>query len=47
MLDEDLFWVPATEEESENLGELAMDNVRKRKGLVVQRRKLMWRSRRR
>ncbi|PWY65567.1 ribosome assembly protein 1 [Aspergillus heteromorphus CBS 117.55] len=43
-LDEDPFWVPATEEELEDLGELAdrenvakryMDNVRRRKGLVV------------
>ena len=43
-LDEDPFWVPATEEELEDLGELAdrenvakgyMDSVRARKGLVV------------
>ncbi|TPR07459.1 short chain dehydrogenase family protein [Aspergillus niger] len=49
-LDEDPFWVPATEEELEDLGELAdrenvakryMDNVRRRKGLVVQGRKLI------
>lgn len=44
MLDEDPFWVPWTEEEMEDLGELAdrengakryMDGVRKRKGLFV------------
>ncbi|KAH7063666.1 P-loop containing nucleoside triphosphate hydrolase protein [Macrophomina phaseolina] len=44
MLDEDPFWVPWTEEEIEDLGELAdkenvakryMDGVRKRKGLFV------------
>ncbi|CAG8051115.1 unnamed protein product [Penicillium olsonii] len=49
-LDEDPFWVPATEEELEDLGELAdkenvakryMDAVRGRKGLVVQGRKLI------
>ncbi|KAJ5745861.1 hypothetical protein N7520_011043 [Penicillium odoratum] len=49
-LDEDPFWVPATEEELEDLGELAdrenvakryMDAVRNRKGLVVQGRKLI------
>ena len=48
--DEDPFWVPATEEELEDLGELAdrenvakryMDAVRSRKGLVVQGRKLI------
>ena len=45
MLDEDPFWVPFTEEELEDLGELAdreniakkyMDGVRRRKGLFVQ-----------
>ena len=50
MLDEDPFWVPATEEELEDLGETAdkenvakryMDRVRKRKGLVVKGRKLV------
>jgi hypothetical protein len=49
-LDEDPFWVPATEEELEDLGELAdrenvakryMDAVRRRKGLVIQGRKLI------
>ncbi|KAJ5328345.1 Translation elongation/initiation factor/Ribosomal beta-barrel [Penicillium brevicompactum] len=49
-LDEYPFWVPATEEELEDLGELAdkenvakryMDAVRTRKGLVVQGRKLI------
>ena len=44
MLDEDPFWVPFTEDELEDLGELAdkenvakryMDGVRRRKGLVV------------
>ncbi|KAL2826512.1 P-loop containing nucleoside triphosphate hydrolase protein [Aspergillus cavernicola] len=49
-LDEDPFWVPATEEELEDLGELAdrenvakmyMDEVRGRKGLVVKGRKLI------
>ncbi|PGH03246.1 hypothetical protein AJ79_07441 [Helicocarpus griseus UAMH5409] len=50
MLDEDPFWVPATEEELEDLGELAdrenvakryMDGVRSRKGLVVKGKKLV------
>lgn len=50
MLDEDPFWVPATEEELEDLGELAdkenvakryMDKVRSRKGLVVKGKKLV------
>ena len=50
MLDEDPFWVPATEEELEDLGELAdkenvakryMDGVRRRKGLVIKGRKLV------
>lgn len=50
MLDQDPFWVPATVEELEDLGELAdkenvakryMDRVRRRKGLVVQGRKLV------
>lgn len=50
MLDEDPFWVPNTEEEMEDLGELAdkenvarryMDAVRRRKGLVVRTRKLV------
>ncbi|KAI2088102.1 Cytoplasmic GTPase/eEF2-like protein (ribosomal biogenesis) [Ophidiomyces ophidiicola] len=50
MLDEDPFWVPATEEELEDLGELAdkenvakryMDRVRSRKGLVVKGKKLI------
>ncbi|OJJ51083.1 hypothetical protein ASPZODRAFT_138205 [Penicilliopsis zonata CBS 506.65] len=49
-LDEDPFWVPATEEELEDLGELAdrenvakryMDAVRARKGLVVKGKKLI------
>ncbi|KAL1961692.1 hypothetical protein VTN77DRAFT_1330 [Rasamsonia byssochlamydoides] len=49
-LDEDPFWVPATEEELEDLGELAdrenvakryMDAVRSRKGLVVAGKKLI------
>ena len=44
MLDEDPFWVPFTEEDLEDLGELAdrenvakryVDGVRRRKGLVV------------
>lgn len=44
-LDEDPFWVPATEEELEDLGELAerenvakryIDSVRRRKGLFVE-----------
>jgi ribosome assembly protein 1 len=47
MLDEDPFWVPQTEEELEDLGELAdkenvakqhMDAVRRRKGLLVKER---------
>ncbi|KAI9873445.1 MAG: Cytoplasmic GTPase/eEF2-like protein (ribosomal biogenesis) [Pleopsidium flavum] len=50
MLDEDPFWVPFTEDELEDLGELAdrenvakryMDRVRVRKGLVVRGRKLV------
>lgn len=50
MLDEDPFWVPFTEEELEDLGELAdrenvakkyMDGVRKRKGMFVQGKKLV------
>ena len=50
MLDEDPFWVPNTEEEMEDLGELAdkenvakgyMDAVRRRKGLVVRGHKLV------
>lgn len=50
MLDEDPFWVPFTEDELEDLGELAdkenvakryMDAVRKRKGLFVQGKKLV------
>jgi len=50
MLDEDPFWVPFTEEELEDLGELAdkenvakryMDGVRVRKGLAVKGRKLV------
>ena len=50
MLDEDPFWVPQTEEELEDLGELAdkenvakrmMDGVRRRKGLVVGGEKLV------
>lgn len=49
MLDVDPFWVPFTEEELEDLGELAdrenlakkyMDGVRRRKGLFVQGKKL-------
>lgn len=49
-LDEDPFWVPATEEELEDLGELAdrenvakryMDAVRTRKGLMVKGKKLI------
>jgi ribosome assembly protein 1 len=44
MLDEDPFWVPFTEDELEDLGELAdrenvakryVDRVRRRKGLLV------------
>lgn len=47
MLDEDPFWVPTTEEELEDLGEKGdrenvakryVDKVRKRKGLVVQKK---------
>ncbi|KUJ22013.1 P-loop containing nucleoside triphosphate hydrolase protein [Mollisia scopiformis] len=50
ILDEDPFWVPFTEDDLEDLGELAdkenvakryMDGVRKRKGLMVQGRKLV------
>lgn len=50
MLDQDPFWVPATEEELEDLGELAdkenvakryMDSVRSRKGMVVTGKKLV------
>lgn len=50
MLDEDPFWVPSTEEELEDLGELAdrenvakryVDGVRKRKGLYVAGKKLV------
>ncbi|EHL00479.1 putative Ribosome assembly protein 1 [Glarea lozoyensis 74030] len=50
ILDEDPFWVPFTEDDLEDLGELAdkenvakryMDKVRKRKGLMVQGRKLV------
>lgn len=50
VLDEDPFWVPFTEDDLEDLGELAdkenvakryMDGVRKRKGLMVQGRKLV------
>ncbi|KAI4159092.1 MAG: hypothetical protein LQ342_006869 [Letrouitia transgressa] len=50
MLDEDPFWVPFTEDELEDLGELAdrenvakryMDGVRVRKGLAVRGRKLV------
>jgi len=50
MLDIDPFWVPSTEEELEDLGELAdkenvakryMDAVRKRKGLFVAGKKLV------
>lgn len=49
-LDEDPFWVPFTEDDLEDLGELAdrenvakryMDSVRERKGLVVEGRKLV------
>ena len=48
MLDEDPFWVPSTEEELEDLGELAdrenvakghMDRVRARKGLMIMGKK--------
>jgi ribosome assembly protein 1 len=44
MLDEDPFWVPFTEDELEDLGELAdkdnvakryMEGVRRRKGMVI------------
>jgi ribosome assembly protein 1 len=50
ILDEDPFWVPFTEDDLEDLGELAdkenvakkyMDTVRKRKGLMVHGRKLV------
>lgn len=50
MLDEDPFWVPHTEEDLEDLGELAdrenvakkyMDGVRKRKGLFIRGKKLV------
>jgi ribosome assembly protein 1 len=50
ILDEDPFWVPFTEDDLEDLGELAdkenvakryMDRVRKRKGLMVSGRKLV------
>jgi ribosome assembly protein 1 len=50
VLDEDPFWVPFTEDELEDLGELAdrenvakryMDRVRRRKGLFVKGRKLV------
>lgn len=50
ILDEDPFWVPFTEDDLEDLGELAdkenvakryMDSVRKRKGLMVSGRKLV------
>jgi ribosome assembly protein 1 len=50
MLDENPFWVPFTEEDLEDLGELAdrenvakryMDGVRKRKGLFVSGKKLV------
>ncbi|KAF2762674.1 elongation factor 2 [Pseudovirgaria hyperparasitica] len=50
MLDEDPFWVPFTEDDLEDLGELAdkenvakryMDRVRKRKGLFIQGQKLV------
>lgn len=50
MLDVDPFWVPFTEEELEDLGELAdkenvakkyVDGVRKRKGLFVAGKKLV------
>ncbi len=50
LLDEDPFWVPFTEVDLEDLGELAdrenlakryMDGVRKRKGLFVRGRKLV------
>lgn len=50
MLDEDPYWVPFTEEELEDLGDVAdrenvakkyMDGVRRRKGLFVQGKKLV------
>ncbi|KAH6724038.1 P-loop containing nucleoside triphosphate hydrolase protein [Leptodontidium sp. MPI-SDFR-AT-0119] len=50
ILDEDPFWVPFTEDDLEDLGELAdkenvakryMDSVRKRKGLMVSGKKLV------
>jgi len=50
LLDQDPFWVPRSEEELEDLGELAdrenvakryVDRVRERKGLVVSGRKLV------
>lgn len=50
ILEEDPFWVPFTEDDLEDLGELAdrenvakryMDRVRERKGLVVSGRKLV------
>ena len=50
ILDEDPFWVPFTEDDLEDLGELAdkenvakryMDSVRNRKGLMVRGRKLV------
>lgn len=50
MLDQDPFWVPSTEEDLEDLGELAdrenvakryMDAVRRRKGLLVAGHKLV------
>jgi ribosome assembly protein 1 len=50
ILDEDPFWVPFTEDDLEDLGELAdkenvakryMDKVRMRKGLMVHGRKLV------
>jgi ribosome assembly protein 1 len=49
-LDEDPFWVPSTEEELEDLGEMGdkeniakryMDGVRERKGLFIEGRKLI------
>lgn len=49
-LDQDPFWVPFTEEDLEDLGELAdrenvakryMDAVRKRKGLFIEGKKLV------
>ena len=50
ILNEDPFWVPFTEDDLEDLGELAdkenvakryMDSVRKRKGLMVSGKKLV------